>query len=135
VINGGGFTHPDLVSQRETPLPLQFSVKIDPNVQQSSGYDQNGNWWSANYTFSAGATAGTMNLIAIRELPDGVVTFSAPGGSYVDGETSCSYRVGSGVSTQSCALEYRHPGTYQVTAQYTPDGASSVSVTESVNIG
>jgi hypothetical protein len=128
--------HESLLSQRKTPLlPLHFSVTIDPNVQQSSGHDQSGDWWSADYIARAAATAGKMNLVAVRELPNGVLTFSAPGGSYVGGETSCSFRVGSGVSTQTCGIEYRHPGTYQVNVQYAPDGASPVSGTESVNIG
>ena len=69
-----------------------------------------------------------MNLGAEGELPGGILNF------YNEGSLTCSMNVGGATTGSTCLVTYADTGSYQVTTQYIPNGATAVTETDDVTI-
>lgn len=111
-----------------TPTPtISYSTGVDPTFVQSPTDPLN-----VTYTYDATAlqtvNGVTTNLATTGTLPAGVLNF------YNGSALTCSMNVGGATSSGTCAITYPATGTYQVTTQYIPTGATAVTETDSETV-
>jgi hypothetical protein len=117
-----------------TPAPtISYHAAVDPSFTRGGS-----NALLVTYDYSADAIetegAQTINLASEDQLPSGVLNFygaSTPGGSE---QLYCSMNVGGATTGGDCPVDYSATGTYSVTTQYIPSGASAVTETDSETI-
>lgn len=119
---------------KQIPPVVRFQTKVDPTFTQNPA-----NPMAVTYSYSADATATqgakTLDLAQADQLPAGVLNFyssATPGGPEA---LYCSMNVGDATSDGSCPITYKATGTYDVTTQYIPTGATAVTETDQEAIG
>lgn len=117
-----------LTAPAVTPAPVpRYATKVDPTFVQSPT-----NPLAVTYSYSADATqtqgAQVQDLAQVDQLPAGILNF------YNGGALACSTNVGGATSSASCSITYPATGSYQVTTQYIPTGATAVTETDTETI-
>lgn len=123
-----GTTGPSGPTATVTAPKLSFHTTTDPSFVQSASDPL-----AVTYSYSADATetsgAQTLDLAQTGQLPDGILNFYSQTAPYSPMALYCSTNVGGSATAASCPITYPTTGTFEVTTQYIPDGASATTST------
>jgi hypothetical protein len=129
-------TQPVTTAPAPAPAPaatVSYTTSVDPSFTQSPS-----NALAVTYAYSASATSDTdgviQNLATSGQLPAGVLNMYTATAPDQPAGLVCSMNVGGATSSGTCLVNYIDAGSYQVTTEYIPVGASPVTSTDTDTI-